>query len=253
MLSDVEQNLENPFECQNSAARILGYKQGDLFHKVSYQLEEKQTCTELIFSFDEGELAYLYLINLETLKEEKHSTAKVVVDDSAEYYVETSGSMRLIDLSGLTPGTEHRVQIYDAKKVLDENVILYAMDENEFYEFARQKQEQAFFILTCSGNLITGRHVFTGKDYLFTSLPNDGNWRVSVDGEPAATGTALGTFLCVYAPEGEHEISFLYWPSGLTTGLWMMAASALLLLAALVVEIALNKNENKRILMKKLQ
>lgn len=250
MLSDVEQNLENPFECQNSVARILGYMQGDLFHKVSYRLEEKQTCTELVFSLNEGELSYLYLINLETLKEEKHSTAKVVVDDSTEYYVETSGTMRFIDLSGLTPGMQHRIKIFDAKKVLEENIILYAMDENGFYEFARQKQEQALSDLTYSGNLITGRHFFSGEDILFTSLPNDGNWQVSVDGEPAATGTALGTFLCVYAPEGEHEISFLYWPEGLTVGLWMMAASALLLSVVLIVEITLSKNRSKRNLMK---
>ena len=195
----------------------------------------------------------MYVFNLQSIKDTEPATCKLVVDGNLEIFFEESSAMRFLDLSGLAPEVQHTIEIFDAVQVLEDNMVLYAVNAKGLYDFARQKQDNALQDITYSGNLITGRHFFSGEDILFTSLPNDGNWQVSVDGEPAATGTALGTFLCVYAPEGEHEISFLYWPAGLTAGLWMMAASALLLLVVLIVEITLSKNRGKRILVKKLQ
>lgn len=253
VVTDIIQNNDNPFESQNTAAGILGYQNGGIYRPLSLDRMTSDDCIQFTFRFEEGEQPYLYIANLENEKGEKHSTCRITVDDSIEFYVEYSDALRFFDLSGLASGKQHTISIYNAKQVLDENIILYALNTTKLAEFVDQKREESLHDIVYSGNRIVGQHTFADNQFLFTSLPNDGNWQVSVDGEQAVTGTALGTFLCVFAPEGEHEISFLYWPAGLTAGLWMMAASTLLLLVALIVEITLSQNGSERILVKKLQ
>ena len=61
---------------------------------------------------------------------------------------------------------------------------------------------------------------------MFTSIPYDKGWTVTVDGKPAETRKVFDAFLALELEPGEHEIGFSYWPPGLNYGLILTAASA---------------------------
>ena len=71
---------------------------------------------------------------------------------------------------------------------------------------------------------------------LFTSIPYDLGWKVTVDGEPAETEKILDTFLSVNLTAGLHKIQMEYEPVGLRTGGLISAVSLGLFLVFMAAE-----------------
>ena len=53
---------------------------------------------------------------------------------------------------------------------------------------------------------------------VLTTIPQDGGWRVYVDGKKVEDSKALGTLLAFSVPEGEHKIEFRYHVPALVPG-----------------------------------
>jgi hypothetical protein len=60
-------------------------------------------------------------------------------------------------------------------------------------------------------------------------------WTAAVNGASAPILPANYAFRAVVVPAGRSRVEFRYWPPGLTTGLWISAASVLLLLCLVLV------------------
>jgi hypothetical protein len=60
-------------------------------------------------------------------------------------------------------------------------------------------------------------------------------WTAAVNGAPARILPANYAFRAVVVPAGRSRVEFRYWPPGLTAGLWVSGASALLLLCVVLV------------------
>jgi uncharacterized membrane protein YfhO len=61
-----------------------------------------------------------------------------------------------------------------------------------------------------------------GDEVLFTTIPYDEGWEVTVDGKPAEVVPVLkDTLLAVMVKEGEHEICFRYRPECVKQGLML--------------------------------
>ena len=71
---------------------------------------------------------------------------------------------------------------------------------------------------------------------MFTSIPYDLGWKVTVDGEPAETEKILDTFLSVNLTAGLHKIQMEYEPVGLRTGGLISAVSLGLFLVFMAAE-----------------
>ncbi len=69
---------------------------------------------------------------------------------------------------------------------------------------------------------------------LFTSIPYDAGWTVTVDGQVQTPHKIFDAFLSVDLTEGTHTIVFSYEPEGLRTGALITLGSMVLLAAALV-------------------
>ena len=67
------------------------------------------------------------------------------------------------------------------------------------------------------------------ESMLFTSIPYDAGWQVTVDGVPAETDDFYGAFLMVPVSEGTHEIRFSYHVPGLFVGAALSACAVLAL------------------------
>lgn len=61
---------------------------------------------------------------------------------------------------------------------------------------------------------------------LFTSIPYDRGFHVTVDGKKIETFAGFDTFLCFNVPAGEHEIEINYTAPGSTAG-WILSAAGL--------------------------
>lgn len=70
---------------------------------------------------------------------------------------------------------------------------------------------------------------------LFASIPIEGGWTVMIDGEEAdILPTVDNTFMCIRVPSGEHEITMVFVPDGLITGLALGIAGIVIFILLLI-------------------
>jgi uncharacterized membrane protein YfhO len=69
---------------------------------------------------------------------------------------------------------------------------------------------------------------------LYTSIPQNGNWAVMVDGDPAQVTLVGDCMIGVYLPEGQHTVTFVYENPAFSLGWKISLACAAVLLALYV-------------------
>lgn len=123
------------------------------------------------------------------------------------------------------------VSCYDAQ--------IYEMDLDAFSKAYDSLSEGGIEITKQKGSTIEGK-ITVGKDQMiFTSIPYDDGFTVTVDGKEVEKtvlkmkkdGKKNNVFLTIPAEEGEHTIQITYCPPGFVTGI-ILAAAALLVAAA---------------------
>lgn len=73
--------------------------------------------------------------------------------------------------------------------------------------------------ITKAGNaMIEGTISLPQECMLFSSIPQDGGWKVYCDGKEIETTTLLGVFVGAKIPAGDHTITYKYSVPGLATG-----------------------------------
>ncbi len=88
-----------------------------------------------------------------------------------------------------------------------------------------------FDITKFSTTQIFGNIICDRDGLLYTSVPNDGNWRVYVDGEEAQTCSVGGAMLGINLTEGYHDIMFVYRNQAFTYGALISVLCLLVFLA----------------------
>jgi uncharacterized membrane protein YfhO len=91
------------------------------------------------------------------------------------------------------------------------------------------------------GNIICDR-----DGLLYTSIPDDGNWYVYVDGERAEQVTVAGAMVGVYLTEGYHDIMFVYHNNSFTYGALISVVCLLAFLA--LIYLSDRQKWNERVL-----
>lgn len=110
---------------------------------------------------------------------------------------------------------------YEAEIIMNENTVdAYHFNQYYFYYYDEARLQEAYEILAGRQMKITGvegdtiEAVVTAdadSPVLFTSIPYDDGWKVSVDGERIETFSVLdGAFLAVELMPGEHTLVFTY-------------------------------------------
>ena len=80
---------------------------------------------------------------------------------------------------------------------------------------------------------------------LFTSIPYDEGWTVSIDGQKVTPRKVFEAFLAVDIPAGSHQVTMTYFPGGLALGAKISAGALLILLVLFIIK---RKAENRRVL-----
>lgn len=118
------------------------------------------------------------------------------------------------------------------------NFFAYGLDMSKFEEGYNKLNTGAMSVESFTDTKITGSVTATEDCVLYTSIPYDKGWSVTVDGKKVseddiiAIGDAL---LGVKITEGEHTVEFSFTPRGLVIGSIISVCTALILIAIAVL------------------
>ncbi len=182
-----------------------------------------------------------------------HTSATTAVDGPvyaywAKAHGDGSGSLRVDDREVLTVdiynvSESHYVGDYLAGDALEAVFTvdgagvaltqerLYSLDIAALEDMSDTAYANAMTDLSwCDGDVRGTVHAASDQ-VLFTTIPYDGGWRATIDGQPVQAHRALDMFTAVPVPEGTHQIRLTYTPPGLLAGCVVSAASAAVFIA----------------------
>ncbi len=152
---------------------------------------------------------------------------------------ELSTGRSLIDVGYVDEGSEITVNLELTKKGEYEKtyrksgtIKVYAANfSEENFERAYEELSKTPMVISEYGDDFINAKVETDKDgFLFTSIPYDDGWTVTLDGAEAEKVAFGGDgLLGVYMPKGSHDISFNYYPIGFNEGILITLVSIALL------------------------
>ena len=102
------------------------------------------------------------------------------------------------------------------------------LDEAIFREGYNILNASTLELETFKNNLVSGTINCNRNGILYTSIPNDGNWSASVDGEPAQIVLIGEAMIGLILSEGEHTIRFTYHNRAFSLG-WKISLVCLLI------------------------
>ena len=113
----------------------------------------------------------------------------------------------------------------------------WQMDAAVYTETAAALGENQFNITKWSETRFEGTLTATdARTTVFTSIPYDANWRVTVDGEAVETYKLLDALVGFDVTPGEHTVVIRYVPRQFRLGLCITVAAALLLLCIILLD-----------------
>ena len=113
----------------------------------------------------------------------------------------------------------------------------WQVDDAVYTETAAALGENQFDITKWSETRFEGTLTATdARQTVFTSIPYDANWRVTVDGEAVETYKLLDALVGFDVTPGEHTVVIRYVPRQLYLGLCITCAEALLLLVIILLD-----------------
>lgn len=115
----------------------------------------------------------------------------------------------------------------------------WQVDDAVYTETAAALGENQFGITKWSETRFAGTLTATdARETVFTSIPYDANWRVTVDGEAVETYKLLDALVGFDVTPGEHTVVIRYVPRQFYLGLCITCAAALLLLIIILLDLA---------------
>lgn len=122
----------------------------------------------------------------------------------------------------------------------------YYLDNDVYEEYIPLIGDSQLNVTSFSDTLIKGNiNVSSGDTTLFTSIPYDEGWTVTIDGEKAELLKTYDSLLAVPITEGEHEVVFRYMPECFVLGLTISVCGIVVFAGAVVLSIIMKKRLNK--------
>ena len=153
-----------------------------------------------------------------------------VSKNGVQLYSESLSLPQMIGVSSVAAGDTIQVKL-TCKSGEDGNMTVKAAiaDGSTFYNGYEILASSTLELTEFSSTYLEGTIACNRNGLLYTSIPQDGNWHVFVDGievEPTLIGDVM---LGVYLTEGNHEIAFEYENKAFSYGWKISAACALVL------------------------
>jgi uncharacterized membrane protein YfhO len=148
-----------------------------------------------------------------------------------ELYTEDYSVPQSLAVSQVVIGDEIEIHLRcNAYQVGTSNIQAAILDESVFREGYNILAASTLNLTTFTNTFVEGTIDCNRDGVLYTSIPQDGNWIVTVDGKEAQTVMIGGAMIGVLLPEGEHTVSFTYHNAAFSLG-WKISLVCLLILA----------------------
>ena len=240
----------NPFDYQNDFVNALTGQESSCIKEVPTKLISKSD-EEWVWEVDVSGEDYLY-----GYIEYPESPQRTVKDENAESLFPEQLSVDLCDgndllyiyiddwSQGMFPiklekdGGSGKISIKgDALKDFDGDMNFYAasVDVKAFEETFEKLAEKPFDIETFEGGHVYGSYVADGDDVLFTTIPYDSGWAITVNGEQVEPQIVQDCFIALDLEQGSNVIEMTYTTPGLTAGIAVSVISVLLFVAFTIV------------------
>lgn len=206
-----------------------GHSSGKIreFRKVD---KNKPASVEFTIPNSRDQQVYCYLPKL------YYSTVDVYVNG---YFLESY--MHFYNNAVLDIGYHHKDEKMRVKLVLKEDSFavtgeyFYGLDGAAFDGAIKKLQPGGFRALQSGDTFLRGSVNAEYSGLLFTSIPYDNGWSVTVDGKTESVKKIAGAFIGVEIPEGEHEVAFKFLPQGFIPGT-VISCLSLIILSALTMK-----------------
>lgn len=207
----------NPFSIQNSFADLAA-NVSPLFSTVEHTISENK----LTIDVETDQHIYVYI----TSSGESFSVTYDKMDGTSDSKSFSSVKQKYIfDLGYCTAGTTIRLTANEQSTIQGH---IYALNVNNMNHFYESMKEQCMEISEYDDTHITASISAEKNGVLFTTIPYEKGWTVTVDGVEVETFAFKDAFLAFDLEKGNHQIQFKYFPYGLKAGIGISLVSLLL-------------------------
>lgn len=140
----------------------------------------------------------------------KRNDYYVIVND-VERYRETISLPQMIAVGDVKAGDRIDIKILcDAGEKSTMTVTAAILDNALFWQGYGILNESTLELTTFENTLVEGYVLCEREGLLYASIPQNGNWRAEVDGQPAQVQLVGDCMLAVELTEGTHVVTFTY-------------------------------------------
>lgn len=207
----------NPFSVQNSFADLAA-KVAPLFSTVEHTISENK----LKIKVETDQHIYVYI----TSSGENFGVTYEKPDGTSDSKSFSSVKQKYIfDLGYCTSGTMIQLTANEQSTIQG---YIYALNQDNMDAFYQSMKEQCMIISEYDDTHIIASVNAKKKSVLFTTIPYEKGWTVTVDGEKVETFAFEDAFLAFEIESGNHQIKFSYSPYGLKTGIAITSVSLII-------------------------
>jgi uncharacterized membrane protein YfhO len=143
-------------------------------------------------------------------------------------YSETFSLPQMLAVCTVRPGDVINIQVLCNSNEKGKINISAAILNNELFRKGYEVLSESTLQLTYFSNTRLNGKISCNRDgILYTSIPQNGNWNVWVDGHKTETVTIGNTMIGVLLTEGDHDLEFIYYNSALYVGATITFLSAI--------------------------
>lgn len=213
--------MDNPGEVQNDLCQALGND------AVLQWIDSNTSGKNCTFTPDLDGYYYVYVTN------KKVKSVKAAVPSGSKTFNNTDRGY-LLELGSLVAGNQ--ITLTSQTDGQDMKCEVYRFSDEAMISLYEKLNKTPLKLTSWEDTKLAGTVNASERGVLFTSIPYETGWTVKIDGEEAETEKIFEAFLSVDIPEGEHEITFEYFPAGLKPGIIITLASIAILAMLFIVD-----------------
>ena len=179
-----------------------------------YTYSDATTSSYIVYNYtirEEG----LLCINLDLTGRNSYTVLK----NGVEVFNESISLPQLIAICDVVPGDVITVRIRGKGEATGTTTLLAAVMQHDVFQEAYEKLSRSTYQVTSFENTHVEGTIECDRDGLmYTSIPQDGNWSVTVDGEPAEITLIGEAMIGVKLTEGSHTVVFDYHNAAFSLG-----------------------------------
>ncbi len=205
---------------------------------ISFTAVIPVTATDLISGSDASYATEQYYVYVDC-----RAADNISVSAAGNTFSSSPNEPYIIDLGSLGAGDSVNVTINTSIECVG-NIFVASMNHSDFTDAMNALSRNQLVVSTYSESAFSGEINVLDAGVMFTSIPYDKGWTVTVDGVETETFKIGEALLGFYITEGAHSVKFSYTPSGLTAGI-IISILCLIIFAALIVVYCLHNVRKK--------